>query len=213
MPSLLRVLPYSLADLSYSMYNIILFYVGPPGAEGGSGATYTRWGRRTCPTGAQPLYTGVAAGTGYHEKGGTVNYLCMPYNPQFKGQATTTHYPNGIEAVEYILESFPPTNGKHLYEMPCAVCYITKAATFTQVGRYECPQEWTVEYSGYQMSDHIHGNRGGRTESVCVDGEPEGIGSSSYQGPAHITLIKSTNRGLPAAYGNGKIITCAVCSR
>ena len=187
--------------------------IGPPGAEGGSGATYTRWGRRTCPTSAQLLYTGVAAGTGHHEEGGTVNYLCMPYNPQFKGQATTTNIPNGIEAVEYILESFPPTDGRHLYEMPCAVCFITKAATFTQVGRYECPHDWTVEYTGYQMSDHIHGNRGGRTESVCVDGEPEGIGSSSNEGPAHITLIKSTNRGLPAAYGNGKIITCAVCSR
>ena len=57
---------------------------------------YTRWGKNTCPSvsGTTLVYAGRAGGTGYGDKGGAANYLCMPDDPdisatdlEFKGTA------------------------------------------------------------------------------------------------------------------------------
>ena len=51
------------------------------------GVNYIRWGRTTCPDteGIQLLYSGVAAGTFYSQKGGGSEYLCLPNQPEFLG--------------------------------------------------------------------------------------------------------------------------------
>ena len=55
--------------------------VGPPGPVSG-GATYTRWGRTSCPTtaGTSLVYSGRAGKSHYSHSGGGVNYQCLPKN-------------------------------------------------------------------------------------------------------------------------------------
>ena len=61
---------------------------GEAGAKGDTGlksggVVYTRWGRKSCPTGAQLLYEGIAGGSEHSESGGGANYVCLPKIPQY----------------------------------------------------------------------------------------------------------------------------------
>jgi len=58
---------------------------GPPGrpATRNAGVVYTRWGKRTCPTGTALVYSGRVGGSWYCDHGGAANYLCMPDNPDY----------------------------------------------------------------------------------------------------------------------------------
>ena len=62
--------------------------VGAPGPVSG-GATYTRWGRTSCPniTGTSLVYSGRAGKSWYNQRGGGGNYQCLPNNPEY-GQYT-----------------------------------------------------------------------------------------------------------------------------
>ncbi|KAJ7374505.1 hypothetical protein OS493_004843 [Desmophyllum pertusum] len=51
---------------------------GEKGQDGKSGVKYVRWGRTTCPSGAQVVYKGIMGGGYYGHQGGGVNYLCLP---------------------------------------------------------------------------------------------------------------------------------------
>ena len=61
--------------------------VGPQGARGpvSGGATYTRWGRTSCPNtaGTSLVYSGRAGNTYFTAKGGGANYQCLPNNPEY----------------------------------------------------------------------------------------------------------------------------------
>ncbi len=48
---------------------------GPPGPKSG-GATYTRWGKSTCPQleGTELVYSGIAGGSFYNQKRGGAKY-------------------------------------------------------------------------------------------------------------------------------------------
>ena len=64
---------------------------GPPGTQGekgstgpkSGGATYIRWGKSSCPTSSEEVYSGIAAGSHYSHSGGGTNYLCMPKVPEY----------------------------------------------------------------------------------------------------------------------------------
>ena len=70
---------------------------GEKGEKGETGATsaksggvvYTRWGRKSCPTGTQLLYEGITGGSHYGHSGGGANYVCLPKVPQYM----STHVP------------------------------------------------------------------------------------------------------------------------
>ena len=57
---------------------------GPSGPVSG-GATYTRWGRTSCPniTGTSLVYSGRAGKSWHTHSGGGGNYQCLPNNPQY----------------------------------------------------------------------------------------------------------------------------------
>ena len=60
---------------------------GPQGAKGGkgqSGVKYVRWGRTTCPSGAQIVYKGNRV-SGWLELGNVIRFLCY-INP-FKNRS------------------------------------------------------------------------------------------------------------------------------
>ena len=67
---------------------------GETGARGDAGpksggVVYTRWGRKSCPTGAQLLYEGIAGGGHYTHSGGGANYVCLPKVPQYEYKCTS----------------------------------------------------------------------------------------------------------------------------
>ncbi|VDI07268.1 Hypothetical predicted protein [Mytilus galloprovincialis] len=75
-----------------------------------SGVTYARWGRTECPTGVEMVYTsGQAGGNQYTHKGGGVNYLCLPNNPE-NGEPFSAAT-NQIFGAEYELASSQVPSG------------------------------------------------------------------------------------------------------
>ena len=60
--------------------------VGPKGDTASSGAVYVRWGRTTCPNGADVVYSGRAAGGRHSKTGGTTDHHCLPNSPHYLSQ-------------------------------------------------------------------------------------------------------------------------------
>ena len=64
----------------------------PPPATTGSGVSYIRWRRTSCPTvhGTEYIYDGITAASWHGHTGGGSNYICLVKNPKYPPQATTT---------------------------------------------------------------------------------------------------------------------------
>ena len=191
---------------------------GPQGPSGG-GVTYTRWGRTTCPSTPETelVYTGYAAGSGYTEKGGGSNYLCLPKIPLYLTTVSGTPHPwrGYLHGVEYQGPRSLPVPSNH--EAPCAVCHTAARSSVLMVpARHVCPSSWTLEYSGYLMS----ASAGHDTRSMfeCVDKNPESVpGTSSNTNGAHFYYtepICTPAGGIPCPpYVAGYELTCAVCTK
>ena len=63
-----------------------------------------RWGRTTCPTGRELVYSGRAARGWYHHTGGGINYQCFPDDPEYGAYGTggKRGYAYGVEYQEPI---------------------------------------------------------------------------------------------------------------
>ncbi len=119
---------------------------GPPGSKSG-GATYTRWGKSTCPQveGTELVYSGIAGGTFYNQQGGGANYLCMPKDPEY---STTLTYRGAVDghATIHGAEYQYPLQGSHDYNVPCAVCYVSTRPTVIMIpAKASCPSSWTMQ--------------------------------------------------------------------
>ena len=82
---------------------------GPPGPASG-GATYTRWGRTSCPTtaGTSLVYSGRAGKSHFTHSGGGVNYQCLPNNPEYGRYAPGVQSQAPIYGVEYEITAAVP---------------------------------------------------------------------------------------------------------
>ena len=189
---------------------------GPQGPPTGC-ATYTRWGRTTCPTtqGTQLLYAGRAGGTHYQHTGGAANYLCLPDDPDYLQYQSGAGAPGSITGVEYYYASVPSLSSFNYHNVPCAVCYVaTRSAAVMIPAKTQCPTQWTLEYVGYLMGDH--NNHAGRAMFECVDKNPESIpGSVGTSDPrSFLQVTESTCNGiLCPPYDAEKELTCCVCTR
>ena len=190
---------------------------GPQGLSGG-GVTYTRWGRTTCPgtPGTELVYAGIAAGSWYNSKGGGANYLCLPEVPLYSaftpGVQTYRDFLYGTE-YETGLGAQSPLSAKYNHNVPCAICYVSTRASILMVpARNVCPAQWTLEYSGYLMSNAIQYER---TMFECVDKDPESVpGSSGGIDGALFYNVEAKCHGIPCGpYVAEKELTCAVCTR
>ena len=184
--------------------------VGQAGPKSG-GVVYTRWGRKSCPTGAELLYEGITGSSHYTQPGGGANYVCLPKVPQY--MSTTVLHGSQMYGTEYnyVNNIFP---GKHDHNAPCAVCYTsTKSVKLMIPARTSCPSSWTREYKGYLMTSHFQHNNNKVYE--CVDENPESIdGSEADNEGALFYSIASTCTGLPCPpYVNNRAITCVVCTK
>ncbi|CAG2244681.1 unnamed protein product [Mytilus edulis] len=123
------------------------------------GVTYVHWGKKSCPKGADIVYTGQVGGNDVSNKGGGVNYLCLPDDPE-NGQHQSYNN-NQVYGGEYELSSPAKPSGwsesMANKEVPCAVCYQKHRSTVLMIpGRKTCYKGWTSEYQGYLLSDHIN---------------------------------------------------------
>ena len=149
---------------------------GPQGPPTG-GATYIRWGRTTCPSGHNTtlVYSGRAGGTRWEHKGGAANYLCMPDDPDHLQYNSGTQGNSYIAGVEYWYgNSFPSLSAVNHHNVPCALCYVSTRSVAVMIpAKTHCPTNWTLEYTGYIMSERY--SRNSRTMYECIDKNPESV--------------------------------------
>ena len=187
---------------------------GPPGPRSG-GVTYIRWGRTTCPDteGTELVYAGRAAGSHYTYKGGTSDYLCLPDEPQYLNYKPGVQLYSPLHGAEYEINGNQPLHALHDHNVPCVVCHSsTRESVLMIPARLSCPNTWTLEYSGYLMSDHYTHHR---TSTECVDKDAESIpGSVSNTNGALFYHMEATCNGiLCPPYVAEKELTCAVCTK
>ena len=192
--------------------------VGPPGPPGpvSGGAIYVRWGKTQCPniTGTSLIYNGRAAKSYYNQKGGGSNYQCLPNNPEYGGYAPGVQGLSPIYGVEYETGadgSFP--SSLHNNNAPCAVCYVsTRSAVLMIPAWRHCPNGWTVEYTGYLMSERYTHNK---ATYECINVNAESIpGSHANTNGGLFYQVEATCNGLPCPpYDPQKELTCAVCTK
>ena len=188
---------------------------GPPGPRSG-GVTYVRWGRTTCPdtNGTELVYAGQAAGTLFRHTGGTNQYLCLPEFPQYRDYAPGVQGLSPIYGAEYESSTNQPLNTVNNHNVPCVVCHSTLRESVLMIpARISCPDTWTLEYSGYLMTeryDHV-----GRTSAECVDKDPESVcGEMQDANGALFCHTEATCNGLRCPpYNAEKELTCAVCTK
>ena len=182
----------------------------------GRGVAYVRWGKTTCPSGAELVYAGRAAGSYYSHSGGGGNYQCIVLNPKnFEGYGAGTVSASFIYGAEYEVWGNVPKASLHLHDhnVPCAVCYVVaRTAKIVVPGTYSCPRKWTREYYGYLMAERFNHQR---STFECVDKDAEGaIGGHANHNGALFYFVEPRCGSLPCPpYDQQKEMTCAVCTR
>ena len=182
---------------------------GPPGPKTGE-VVYVRWGRTSCPntTGTQLLYEGIAGKAPYSQGGGT-NYQCMPNDPEYSNFVPGIQGNSYVYIVEY---EFPINNDLFNYEVPCAVCHVSNREAVVMIpARLTCPTNWTLEYTGYLMSERSN-HRPATYE--CVDAMAEGIPNTEANlvGGLFYHVESSFNESSFPSYDAEKELTCVVCT-
>lgn len=186
---------------------------GPQGQQGPFGATYTIWGKPTCPAGAHLVYEGITAKTEFNHQGGGVDYQCMSKTPNYLDVVGGCQEARGrISGVEYEDWNGGKLSHVHHQGVPCAVCFASRITTIMIPGQTNCPTGWHCEYFGYLVSERY--NHPNPSNFVCVDAAPVGIPGT--QGNTHGGIMmhveSAPNSYYDATYQVGKEITCAVCS-
>ena len=164
-------------------------YKGQPGTVGSPAdgdsvpvtRLYMRWGVPSCPAdrGASLAYSGRAATSFHNNAGSGANLVCIRDEFSFTGvwqpiDMSRSSVFGSIVGIEYIATAGDPLVVLNDDNVPCAVCTVEASAVFMQPGRTTCPDGWTVQYTGYIMSELLDqsGTRESenyRSQFVCVD--------------------------------------------
>ncbi|CAC5367409.1 unnamed protein product [Mytilus coruscus] len=179
------------------------------------GVTYIRWGRKDCPAGADVVYSGNAGGNSYNNKGGGVNYLCLPNDPENGNKQSFDN--DQIFGSEYeISEGRKPygwsSTDLKQKEVPCAVCRKSGKSTVVMIpGRKTCYSDWNAEYNGYLMSSHKNHQR---TDFTCVDinAEPCDSRSSNENGALFYPIRTKCGSLRCPPYTDEADLLCVVCT-
>lgn len=198
---------------------------GAPGDPCATGVLYTRWGRKTCPAGADLVYAGILVGkasfvdqASFFGLGGSdplcaspaASWLDYDSGNQDGNLVVGAEYKTGGYAVGAALTSL------HDSQVPCAVCVVNDRSLMLMMpGSTACPSGWTQEYRGYLMGPHavVSG------ETVCVDETPEASlfgGGTGSEGSYLLYLTEAECGSLPCEAGQyvqDREMTCAVCTR
>ena len=123
------------------------------------------------------VYSGRAGKSFYDQKGGGVNYQCLPNNPEYGQYAPGVQNFASIYGVEYQLNGGSPLPVQTNHNVPCAVCHVsTRAAVLMIPAWRHCPSQWTLEYTGYLMTEAYNH---GKATYECVDKDAESVPGSN----------------------------------
>lgn len=94
--------------------------------------------------------SGFTGGSYFNNKGGGVNYQCMPLDPEYNSYSGGGSTASSIGGTEYESQSygiFP--NSAFDQNAPCARCYTqNRPASMMLPAKRTCPGGWTKEYEG-----------------------------------------------------------------
>ncbi|CAH1793933.1 unnamed protein product [Owenia fusiformis] len=194
--------------------------------SGTGGATYVRWGRTTCPTNVEQVYSGIAGKSYYKDAGGGANYLCLPRDPEWGKTMAGWQAEANIHGVEYELglnnpfltDNFPdpsqPASWLQDHDVVCTVCRVPERGSQIMIPAHKsCSDTWTKEYNGYLMSEHYKHTK---SDFICVDEAPEADegGHENKNGGLLYVVEAYCGHGLPCPnYQHGFELTCAVCTK
>ena len=176
------------------------------------GTTYERWGRSDCPRSATQVYSGLIVGAWETHSGG-LGYTCFPLDPEpvyvHTGKVSHRSFVHSTE-YETVGEVFSSPDLSD-YDAPCAVCFVPRATTLMLPAQVSCPNDWTLEYSGYLMTnDHSSGG-------ACVDvnaGYLDGSQADRDGEILYFVVTSCSSSFMPCLpYKHSVPITCAVCTR
>jgi len=173
---------------------------------------------------------GYGAGPRYNKGGSGSNFLCLPEDPQWKtfldgyssvaGEISGFSYEIFNSAVSYQNSPFSESNSDGplaFRPAPCAVCYVASRSTVLMIpARIQCPDDWTMEYAGYLVSDFTQNSDKKRSSYICLDEAPEVADNKTVQGKWHgvIYPVEVTCGTVPcSSYINGRELACVVCSK
>ena len=108
-----------------------------------------------------------------------------------------------------------PLSTVNNHNVPCAVCYASTRMAVTMIpAKTRCPSTWTLEYSGYLMSEGKWNDRF-RTMYECIDKNPDSVpgSASNTDGALFYHVEASCNGMLCPPYDPQKELTCAVCTK
>ncbi|XP_062613110.1 short-chain collagen C4-like, partial [Saccostrea cucullata] len=176
-----------------------------------TGSVFTRWGRNDCTKTSTLVYKGYAGGSHYSHKGATLNFLCLPENPQW-GDRKATKDLAFVYGTEY--ESTLFGGNAHQQDVPCSVCQVEKGSFSIMIpARTACYTGWTMQYKGY-LGAGYH-NHNAATEYICVDENiqllPGGI--ENKDGKLIYPVVSKCGSLRCHPYIDNKPLTCIVCSK
>ncbi|XP_063418867.1 short-chain collagen C4-like [Mytilus trossulus] len=187
----------------------------PGGKQSTSGVTYVRWGKKECPKGVDMVYTGQVGGNDHANKGGGVNNLCLPNDPE-NGKPLSGADNAQLFGTEYETTSkFKPSGMRDMYQMevPCAVCHQRRKSVLLMIpGRKTCYKGWTSEYSGYLLSGH---KTTSSKDYACVDENAEPLDNKSSNENGALFYAISTKCGSLRCppYKDAVEVQCVVCTK
>ncbi|CAC5367412.1 unnamed protein product [Mytilus coruscus] len=162
------------------------------------------------------FYIMASCGNNYKSKGGGVNYLCLPNDPE-NGQHQSYSKNEEVYGSEYRLgSSVKPSRWSESMnnkEVPCSVCYKKHRSTVLMIpGRMTCYKGWNSEYNGYLMSDH---STHYRRDYACVDikAEPLDNKNGDEHGAYFYPLRTKCGSLRCPPYTNEADVLCVVCSK
>ena len=163
------------------------------------------------------VYSGYAAGR-HHLEGGGTNLLCLPEKPNwnrysdsadsYRGHIWGAEIDMDVDSEGKVFED--RVDGK---DMPCAVCMTSHSITHMFPGRATCFSGWSMEYSGYLMTNYR--KRAHNMEYICLDARPEGIPHGDAGDHENVLyLVEARCGSLPCPpYVEGRELACTVCSK
>jgi hypothetical protein len=178
-------------------------------------ATYVRWGRSVCPTGANVVYKGYAAGGHWNNPGSGADTLCLSEAPTWLGYDDADLNGATIFGTEYATagHGVPSLAAVDDRDANCVVCEVPRSTRLMIPGQTGCPATWTLEYAGYLMSAHFQNHR---QDWICVDAAPEAAGSSAALEGHMLYPTEAECGSLPCqagGYVQNREVTCAVCTK
>ena len=183
-----------------------------------SGSVYTRWGRKSCPSGSNLIHFGQSVSSHYSHSGGGANTLCL-YDGD---KADYLNYNDGDNGGAYLYGVTYHTSGYglntfkivHAHRVPCAVCFAAHVySTLMIPAAISCPTGWFEQYTGYLFSAYYTHKK---EDWLCVDEAPESNGNyGSLQAGIYPTEIECGSIKCGSAineYLSNHELTCTLCA-